>query len=74
MSLTAMYDIAYPVVTDTLANLANGSLFQYKANGPVWVRGAYDRASKKYSVTKYEDMNHESFKSGSTVVIINGTI
>lgn len=36
----------------------------------VWVRGEYDRSSKKYSIYKFDDINHESFKSGNRAVFI----
>ena len=36
----------------------------------VYIRGAYCRELKKYSVIKADDMNAESFISGSKLVII----
>ena len=36
----------------------------------VWVRNHYDRATKSFSASKAEDMNHETFlKSGRLVWI-----
>ena len=53
----------------TIKDLKQGEYFQYKEGGPVWVRGEYCRELKKYSVYKFDDVNHESFKLGSFPVI-----
>ncbi len=37
----------------------------------VYIRGAYCRELKKYSVVKADDMNAESFISGAKTVIID---
>lgn len=34
----------------------------------VYIRGEYDRASKRYSVTKYTDSNDERFMRGNRLV------
>lgn len=38
-----------------------------------WVRGAYDRSSKRYSLSDSEDMNRETFKKSGTKVFVGFT-
>lgn len=57
----------------TIKELKKGDYFtfkeiEYPKDSQVWVRGEYDRSSKKYSCYKFNDMNHESFKKGTTKV------
>ena len=35
---------------------------------PVWIRGEYDRASKRYSMTSSHDFSRERFMKGDRVV------
>lgn len=56
-----------------LKELKKGDYFtlkpvEYAQDNEVWVRGEYDRSSRKYSIYKFSDINHESFKSGNTKV------
>lgn len=37
-----------------------------KGSKAVYVRGHYDRASKRYSLTRFDDMNAERFVKGTT--------
>lgn len=39
-------------------------------NSPIWIRNHYDRASKRYSLTSYEDANHEIFCCATSYVYI----
>ena len=39
----------------------------------VWVRGDYDRTSKKYECHKYDDVNHFSYFRGERVVFTDFT-
>jgi len=39
----------------------------------VWIRGAYDRTTKRYSVTAWDDMNRETFKAKGTRVNVGFT-
>lgn len=50
--------------------LKQGDLFQLNDNdnAPLWIRGEYVRSEKKFSCTKYEDVNHETFFKGEKVV------
>lgn len=34
----------------------------------VWVRGDYERSTKKYSCNKFSDMNHERLFRGDKIV------
>lgn len=40
------------------------------ASSPVWVRESYERASKKYIVYKYDDVNYWSEMKGSRKVFV----
>jgi hypothetical protein len=53
-----------------LADVKRGDYVRLKASetAPVWVRGEYDAASKRYSLTKADDMNHELMRKGDLVV------
>jgi hypothetical protein len=46
-----------------LKQVKQGEYFRLKdnENAPLWVRNHYDRASKTYSCSKYDDSNHETF-------------
>ena len=53
-----------------LSKVKKGEVFRYKPNGPVWVREDYDRTTKKYIVTKWDDTCHYSHKAGTTEVLV----
>lgn len=57
----------------TIKNLKKGSLFKLKdtESAPIWVRGKYDRSSKKYSTYYFDDVCHERFVKGDTKVFDN---
>jgi hypothetical protein len=40
---------------------------------PVWVRGSYDRASKSYTLSKADDMNHTCQRKGTALVFTGFT-
>jgi hypothetical protein len=50
-----------------------GDFVQFTDGGPVWIRGAYDRASKKYSFYSADDINKERFVSGNKAVVVGFT-
>lgn len=56
----------------TIKQLKKGSLFKLKdtESAPIWVRGEYDRSSKKFSTYKYYDVFHERFVKGDTEVFV----
>ena len=58
-----------------LAKVKKGEYIRLKdtPTAPVWIRGDYARGDKKYSIHKFDDVNHESLKKGSTVVYIGFT-
>lgn len=41
--------------------------------GIVWVKGDYDRSTKRYSVSKFTDSNRESLVKGDTLVLVGFT-
>ena len=60
----------------TIKQLKKGDFFclkPFNENEPikeslVWIRGDYERSSKRFSCTKYEDFCHENFFRGDKVV------
>jgi hypothetical protein len=52
----------------TLSKLAKGDYVRLTKDGPVWVKGHYDRSSKSFSLSKADDMNAETFRKGATQV------
>lgn len=59
----------------TIRELKKGEFFRLtdRENAPVWVRGEYIREVKKYSIYKYDDVNHESLRSGDKIVFVSFT-
>lgn len=58
-----------------IRELKKGEFFRLtdRENAPVWVRGEYIREVKKYSTYKYDDVNHESLRSGGKIVVVGFT-
>lgn len=56
----------------TLTSIKPGDYFRLVTkNGlqsPVYVKGDYDRASKRFSIYKFENINAERFVKGSALV------
>ena len=60
----------------TVKELKSGDFFtlkEYAENrvvpeNSVWVRGEFERSTKKYSCCKFSDMNHENFFKGDRIV------
>lgn len=50
-----------------IKDIKKGGIFQ--RGKTVYVRNHYDATSKRYSVSKYDDLNSERFMKGSIVVI-----
>ena len=44
---------------------------EYPKESVVWIRGDYERSSKKYSVIKWNDICHESFMKGERIVYVD---
>lgn len=58
--------------TQTIRTLKKGEFFRL-ANGEtvtVWVRGEYIREAKKYSVHRFDDVNHERLLDGDRSVFV----
>lgn len=53
-----------------LRNVKRGDFFRLtnSETAPVWVRGEYNRSSRKYECCKFDDANHWNEFSGSRVV------
>lgn len=47
--------------------------FRFPNRETVYIANHYDRATKKYSVSKAEDINHECFKRGDVLIEIGFT-
>ena len=56
-----------------MRDLKKGELFRLKAGGAVYVRGEYERALKKYSATRFDDINAERFMRGAALVLVGFT-
>lgn len=62
------------MITKTVKELKQGEFFtlkdygEYPPESRVYVRGYYERSSKKYECKKFYDWNAESFLKGSRVV------
>lgn len=59
----------------SIRELSRGEYFRLKDSetSPVWIRGEYVPSEKKYSIYKYEDVNHERLFKGSTLVYVGFT-
>ena len=49
-----------------------GDYFRFKGseNAPLWIRGNYERSSRKYSCISYDDSCRELFRRGSVQVFV----
>lgn len=54
--------------TNTIAGLKKGDYFRLKNGKCQYVKGDYDRSSKKYSCFKADDINSERFFKGSVPI------
>lgn len=57
----------------TIKELKRGEFFtkkpiEYPTESQVWVRGDYDRASKKYECYRWDDVNHTCLIKATTQV------
>ena len=57
----------------TIKDLKRGDFFtkkpiEYPTESQVWVRGEYDRSSKKYECHRWDDVNHTSYLKATTQV------
>lgn len=61
--------------TATIRQLKKGEFFRLKDSetAPVWVRDEYVPSEKKFSTHKYNDVNHETLRSGDCVVYVGFT-
>lgn len=53
-----------------LSKLPKGEFVRFGKfeSGPVWIKGDYDRATKTYCLTKFDDSCHETFRKGTFAV------
>lgn len=56
-----------------LRNVKHGEFFRLanSETAPVWVRGDYNRSSKKFEAYKYYDVNYRNEFRGSRIVFID---
>lgn len=66
------YNIELPKADDMqrVKTLIKGTFMRLskRESGPVWIRGEYDKSTKKFSIYKYDDTSHEIFVSGDRLV------
>lgn len=55
-------------MTTTIKNLKVGDYFKLKPNGRVYVRGTYNRSTKKYEYYDFDDVNRFHECIGSKIV------
>ena len=56
-----------------LKDVKKGDYLRLSEGGPVWVRGDYDRALKKYEISRFQDAGHSSFRRGDLSVFVGFT-
>lgn len=59
------------MTTITIKDLKVGDYFKLKENGRVYVRGSYNRSTKKYEYYDFDDVNRFHDCKGSKQVIID---
>lgn len=52
-----------------ISELKKGDFFKLSENGCIYVRGDYDRSSKKYECYKFDDVNSFRYLKGSKDII-----
>lgn len=54
----------------TIGRLKQGEYFRLTPSdtAPVWVRGEYSPAAKRYSTHRFDDVNHERLLRGDRIV------
>ena len=50
-----------------------GEYVQLKENGPMWIRGAYDKSSKSYELSSCDDISRNLYRKGSVMVVVGAT-
>lgn len=59
----------------TLTSVKPGEYFRLVTKtgvqAPIYIKGDYDRASKRFSIYKFENINAERFVKGSALVCTN---
>lgn len=56
-----------------LREVKKGDLVRLRKNGGVYIRGDYDRESKRYELTKWDDVSKTSYYRGDRKVFIGFT-
>lgn len=56
-------------MTTTIKDLKVGDYFKFKANGRVYVRGSYNRSTKKFEYYDFDDVNRFHECNGTKAVI-----
>lgn len=62
----------YYEVTE-LRNVKKGDFFMLNESGRVYIRGEYERSSRKYSYSPADDFCRECFAKGSRKVLVGFT-
>lgn len=50
-----------------------GEYIRLVVNGPVYIRGAFDRGSKSYELTRFDDIGRTRFVKGARLVFVGFT-
>ena len=61
------------MINTTIAKLKKGEFFKLSESdtAPVCIKEDYVRSEKKYSCTKFDDINHENWFKGTKEVFID---
>jgi hypothetical protein len=64
-----------PIMTKqiTIKECKQGEYVQLTDGGPVWIRGTYDRETKKYCLTSFDDIGREILRRGAVKVFVGFT-
>lgn len=50
-----------------IKNIKAGEYVRLSENGPVWIRGDYDRRSKTYELYRFDEIGHSIYRKGSAL-------
>jgi hypothetical protein len=56
-----------------IAKLPKGEFIRFKVDGPVYIRGDYDRSTRTFELTAFNDVNRCIYRPGSTPVLAGFT-
>lgn len=58
------------MTTTSIKSALKGEYIRLKENGPVYIRGDYNREAKRYSLIKFDDINSERLIKGTALCLV----